>query len=204
MTIPWGPLARAATLLVSVGLAALTLVAMHMVPGIRLTQARHGVVACDQLPGRAVPSQGTRHLPYLGAPHAPYNSSPPTPGPHLPWIVSVGVYREPIADEFQVHLLEHGDVLIQYPVATTSEIRDRLEGFARWRPDKVLVAPNPAVHSGVALTAWQRIDLLAGYTSSAFAASSMHSPAVTTMVGSMAPATASQPVEVGATGLSRA
>jgi hypothetical protein len=67
-----------------------------------------------ELPGTAVPEIESPHIPYISAPHAPYTSTPPTSGPHLPQTVAPGVYREAIAEELQVHALEHGHVLIQY------------------------------------------------------------------------------------------
>jgi hypothetical protein len=136
-----------------------SLVSMNFVPGVHLGGGTAGAVhACEGLPGRAVPSQGTEHLGYLGERHVRYATSPPTSGPHMPWLISAGVYRSPIAPEFQVHLLEHGKVLIQYSAGVNMRIRDELELFARRRPDMVVVAPSTEVRSEVALTAWQRID----------------------------------------------
>jgi hypothetical protein len=140
------------------------LVAMSMVPGIHFADGSSRVHPCADLPGRGVRTQGARHLSYLGEHHAPYNSSPPTSGPHMPWLISAGVYGARIPREYQVHLLEHGKVLVQYPAgATTTAARRQLERFARERPDVVVVAPSDDLHSGVALTAWQRIDLLPEY-----------------------------------------
>jgi Protein of unknown function (DUF3105) len=99
---------------------------------------------------------------YLGEAHGAYNSSPPTSGPHMPWIISTGVYRSPVPEEYQIHLLEHGHVLVRYPTAAPAQIRTELERFARRRPD-VVVAPSGEVDRGVALTAWQRIELLRAY-----------------------------------------
>src|SRR5687767_13035743 len=61
-------------------------------------------------PGQARPIQGQQHI-NEGESHVAYNSKPPTSGPHwmitgrapVPW----GIYKEPIADEAQLHNLEH-------------------------------------------------------------------------------------------------
>ena len=132
-----------------------------MVPGIHLTGPPGKPLACRQLPGRAVPlDPGTRALPYLGAHAPPYNSVPPTSGPYSPWLISTGPYRHPIPAEIQVSLLRYGDILVQYPPSTAASIRAILEDAARWRPDKVVVAPSPDIKTGIALTAWQRIETL--------------------------------------------
>lgn len=145
----------------------LGMVGANLVPGVHLPIARDRILPCGALPGRSVPSQGKQHLAYLGEPHVPYNTQPPTSGPHLPWIIATGVYREPIPDELQVHLLEHGNVLVQYPPDAPEALRRQVEDVARKHPNHVVVAPDTRLRGGVALTAWQRIQLLAGYDRSA-------------------------------------
>ena len=148
----------AMAVVVGAGLAAISLV-----PGVQLAEVSGRAVPCEHLPGHAVPSQGRQHLSFLGERHIKYNSSPPTSGPHMPWIISAGVYRQPVAPEYQIHLLEHGKVLLQYPSGAPRSVRTALERFARRRPDVVVVAPSRDVRRGVALTAWQRIDVLLAY-----------------------------------------
>lgn len=157
---PWRRVSRYlvfTTLLVILGAC---LVAAGLIPGVALREVSGRVLRCDDVPGHGVPTQGARHLSYLGERHVDYISVPPTSGPHMPWLISGGVYRSRIPPEFQVHLLEHGKVLIQYPVGAPAILRNRLEGFARRRPEVVVVAPNSDVHTGIAMTAWQRIDRL--------------------------------------------
>jgi hypothetical protein len=113
---------------------------------------------CAQLPGDPVAVADSPHIAHVGANHKPYTSSPPTSGPHVPFTVAPGAYREPIPPELQVHVLEHGHVLIQYAPGGGERARDRVEEFARRYPRDVVVAPNPAMRRGVALTAWGRID----------------------------------------------
>ena len=132
-----------------------------MVPGIHLMGLSGKPLACRHLPGRAVLlDPATRALPYLGAHGSPYNSVPPTSGPYSPWLIATGPYRHPIPPEIQVSLLRHGDILVQYPPSSSASVRAMLENAARWRPDRVVVAPNSGLHTGVALTAWQRIETL--------------------------------------------
>lgn len=84
----------------------------------------------------------------------------------MPWLISSGVYDNPIPPEYQVHLLEHGKVLVQYPAAASKSTRTDIERFARRRSDFVVAAPSRDVRRGVALTAWQRIELLPEYDAS--------------------------------------
>jgi hypothetical protein len=156
-------LARYLVLAAMLAIVGLGLASMYMLPGVHLAEGSRAARPCHELPGRAVPSLGAYHLSYLGERHVAYNSSPPTSGPHMPWIISGGVYREPIPDEYQVHLLEHGKVLVQYPTDLSAGARASFEHFARRYSDVVVTAPDPDVRSGVALTAWQRIELLPEY-----------------------------------------
>lgn len=104
---------------------------------------------------------------HLGERHAPYNSVPPTSGPHYPDTVGTGVYREQLREEIQVHVLEHGHVLVQYaPGLDAAEVR-ALELVGRRYPRDVVVAPYRGLqpfarrNQPIALTAWARIDRLA-------------------------------------------
>jgi hypothetical protein len=111
-------------------------------------------------PGRAVAILPSPHIPFVAADHPAYNSVPPTSGPHVPQTVAPGVYTQPLAEEIQVHVLEHGHVLIQYgaelPPAQLSELRT----VARRHPRDVVLAPYPPVGRGVALTSWGRVARL--------------------------------------------
>jgi Protein of unknown function (DUF3105) len=121
----------------------------------------HRALPCSRLPGRAVPIlRDIHHIAYVDAPHVPYDSVPPTSGPHVPFVVAPGPYGSPIPDALQVHDLEHGHVMIQYALGTSKHDRGELEDFARRYPRDVLVAPYPKLRSGIALTAWGRIERL--------------------------------------------
>jgi Protein of unknown function (DUF3105) len=148
---------RLAAMLAIVGFG---LASMQLLPGVHLTAGARAVVACDKLPGRAVAGLPPRHLSYLGQTHAPYTSSPPTSGPHMPWLISPGVYDKVIPDEYQVHLLEHGKVIVQYPVDAPDAVVDAVERITQRRVHEVVSAPSRALRHGIALTAWQRIERL--------------------------------------------
>lgn len=112
-------------------------------------------------PGQAVPVQGFEHI-STGSPHPPYNSKPPTSGWHyptpMPWI---GIYTDPIKDEYQLHNLEHGGVMMQYKPGF-GEVK-RLESLVRKlrkkaKYCKLILAPYPGLDKNIALTAWGYID----------------------------------------------
>lgn len=122
--------------------------------------ASDNALSCDQVPGTPEAFEGNRHIPYDGAPHEPYKTVPPTSGTHSAQIVAVGVYREPVPGELQVHALEHGHVFLQYAPGTSKVDIDALERIGRRYPRDAYVAPYPALDRGIALTGWQRLQRL--------------------------------------------
>ncbi|MEU5940138.1 DUF3105 domain-containing protein [Micromonospora sp. NPDC047548] len=116
----------------------------------------NAALPCDQMPGTAEPFEGERHIPYEGAPHEPYRTMPPTSGPHSPRVVVPGVYRDPVPEELQVHVLEHGHVLVQYAPDVSAADVEALERIGRRHPRDVVVAPYPALGHGIGLSGWQR------------------------------------------------
>jgi len=118
---------------------------------------------CEQVPGTPQAFEGNAHIPFEGAPHEPYKTVPPTSGPHSARIVAVGIYREPVPEELQVHALEHGHVFIQYAPGMSKQDIVALERLGRRYPRDALVAPYPAVDAGIALTGWQRLQRLDGF-----------------------------------------
>lgn len=114
-------------------------------------------------PGEAVPIMAENtHIPTRYAPHVPYNSTPPTSGQHVPQTVTPGVYREEIPEEIQVHVLEHGHVMLQYAPSLPADQVKELERIGRSNARDVVVAPYGRLASGVALTAWGRLERLSG------------------------------------------
>lgn len=127
-------------------------------------------------PGEFVQNQGNLHVSSVDEPHVPYNSVPPTSGPHMGGLWNWGISEEPIPDEWQVHNLEDGGVLLQYdcPENSCPELQAELTVFANQvLSDGSLTGPTGEVHfilapytgirqaSGgkpIALTAWTRIQ----------------------------------------------
>ncbi|HZM75701.1 MAG TPA: DUF3105 domain-containing protein [Candidatus Limnocylindrales bacterium] len=115
---------------------------------------------CDRVPGTPQAFEGNRHVPYEGAPHEPYKTVPPTSGTHSAQIVALGIYREPVPEELQVHALEHGHVFLQYAPGTSEVDIAALERIGRRYPRDAYVAPYPGLDKGIALTGWQRLQRL--------------------------------------------
>ncbi len=111
-----------------------------------------------------------------------YNSNPPTSGPHREVFTDAFLSPVPLAAYVQVHLLEHGNVLLQYSckcddiaaalgtIAMVYDSRlippDHLQPTAddvqnaEERGEAVIVAPYPTMHPKIALTAWTRLASL--------------------------------------------
>ncbi|QNE20652.1 DUF3105 domain-containing protein [Kribbella qitaiheensis] len=122
---------------------------------------------CDQVPGTPQAFEGKEHIAYQGASHAPYKTMPPTSGPHSPRVVTPGIYRDPIPEELQVHILEHGHVLIQYGPDVSKADIERIERIGRQHPRDAVVAPYPPLGHGIAVTGWQRLQRFDTYDETA-------------------------------------
>jgi len=109
-----------------------------------------------------------------------YNSDPPTSGMHLERFSDALLNTAPLPKYLQVHLLEHGNVLMQYncdcpdvagalaqiaqlynnrllppgQVTFTADIAQSIEE----RGTGVIVAPYPGMKHKIALTAWTRMQ----------------------------------------------
>jgi len=139
--------------------------AEQWLPALRAQAAGSGTPAAPPvtvpgLPGTEVPMLPSPHIARLGVAHAEYNSLPPTSGPHLAWTIAPGVYQEAVADELAVHALEHGHVVVRYAPSTSAAEAELLAGVARRYPRDVVVAPYPKLATGIALTAWGRIEAM--------------------------------------------
>jgi len=112
------------------------------------------------LPGRAIEVLDSPHISPAQAPYVHYNSMPPTSGPHYAFTIATGVYTSPVPDGLTVHALEHGHVVIQYAPGATRDVVDVLSRIARRYGADVVLAPYPGLTTGIALTAWGRLELL--------------------------------------------
>lgn len=89
-----------------------------------------------------------------------YESEPPTSGPHFASWAPAGIHREVVQDEYLVHNLEHGHIVIYYTpdtsrlsdesVAKITELTEEFDG--QW--DAVLAVPRPDMDVELTLTAW--------------------------------------------------
>jgi hypothetical protein len=108
---------------------------------------------------QSLPNLGQTHLD-PGGKYTKYNSTPPTSGPHDPSPAPCGVTTQPIANEVQVHDLEHGVIMLQYKPGLDSAQVSQLETLGRSYSSHVIVAPYPGLQTAVAATAWTKLMTL--------------------------------------------
>jgi hypothetical protein len=127
-------------------------------------------------------SQGHTHL----VPNEPddfvYNSNPPSSGPHRELFTDTFISHKPIPSYIQVHLLEHGNILLQYScncpdvAAALAQIAMQYDKLlmppgeaqpnaadvnsAEDQGKAVIVAPYPGMKSKIALSAWTHVGVL--------------------------------------------
>jgi len=83
-----------------------------------------------------------------------YDTNPPVSGPHSQRTAPCGVHSAPMADENQVHTLEHGAVGILYqPTLEESQI-EAIEAIVGERDSHVFSAPDEDMEMTIAVTAW--------------------------------------------------
>jgi len=145
-------------------------------------QTATAAAAPAPLLGKFYPSQGHTHLTPGESDDFVYNSNPPTSGPHRELFSDVFSSPIPLPKYVQVHLLEHGNVLLQYN-CSCPDIATALSSIALQYDSKlipanelqplpadvqnaedqgmaVIVAPYPHMKSKIALTAWTRLATL--------------------------------------------
>ena len=132
-------------------------------------------------PGTFYPSQGHAHWDESRLKDFKYNSKPPTSGPHEEVFADGYISKTPLSNAIQAHLLEHGNVLIQYNCTCPSLVRKLTEisrSFDTYNPQMamemgkaVLIAPNPTIKKNrIALTAWTRLEMLGHFDEQAIKA----------------------------------
>jgi hypothetical protein len=129
-------------------------------------------------PGIEIPIQGQNHI-QEGEPHDPYNSEPPTSGPHYASPVQAGFYDEAPLDEYLVHNMEHGHIILWYNCSDLSaeacdELKDDLRGVmgrAGLSPItgtlKLVAVPRPTLDKPIVLTSWGHLQELNGFDADA-------------------------------------
>ena len=148
----------------------LALVALIVFMGRDEPQAENQPVAAEALAaGREqAGSEGVKTFPMAGQDHIDpgeqpdnWNSSPPTSGDHLATPLPPGVYNTDQDMRALVHNQEHGYVVILYKGLPPDQV-DQLRQFVEARDgSKLVLSPWSGLDSnGVALTAWQNLELL--------------------------------------------
>jgi hypothetical protein len=117
---------------------------------------------------KAAGSSGVKTFPQAGRNHISgnqqptnWNSNPPTSGDHLGTPLPAGVYDNEQDMRALVHNLEHGYVVIVYKGIPADQV-DQLRQFVQARGgSKLVLAPWSGLdNNGVALVAWQNLELL--------------------------------------------
>jgi hypothetical protein len=155
------------------GVAVVSLVALIAVivfAGREAPQAQNKPVSeAARAAGReAAGSQGVKTFPMAGQDHITpseqpdnWNSNPPTSGDHLATPLPAGVYDNDQDMRAMVHNQEHGYVVILYKGIPEDQV-EQLRAFVEARDgSKLVLSPWSGLDSnGIALTAWQNLELL--------------------------------------------
>ncbi|MBD2451589.1 DUF3105 domain-containing protein [Nostoc sp. FACHB-152] len=138
-------------------------------PVLKLESPLPGVHPGTVLPGIRFPDLGQQHV-EIGT-SVTYNSNPPTSGPHYPYPAPWGIYIYPPADEFLVHNLEHGGVIISYNPKQIKgqelvQLRQQARSLSNFN-GRIIVTPQLNLDTPIALTAWNYLQKLDRYSSTA-------------------------------------
>jgi len=119
--------------------------------------------------GVQVPIMAAIHV-RPGEAHAPYNSNPPTSGPHYDEDVPWGVYDKPVAEEYWVHNLEHGGIVILYKCPDgcpdlVQKLGDLYRNYPKdkYNEVKFVITPSTKINNTLALAAWGWYDVMDVY-----------------------------------------
>ncbi|TCO56069.1 DUF3105 domain-containing protein [Actinocrispum wychmicini] len=160
---------RTGLLVAVVGIAALLVVGPYSFSSATITGSKAIQRDSPCLPGTAVSILDSPHISPVRATSVRYDSVPPTSGPHFAATIATGVYPSPVPEGLTVHAMEHGHVVIQYAQNLPGDQIDALNSIARRYGADVVLAPYDKLDSGIALTAWGRIDHLDHYDGSRIA-----------------------------------
>lgn len=117
------------------------------------------------LPGIELTNQGRDHI-ALDETHPEYNSNPPTSGWHSSdWEKDWGIQNEYVKEEYQIHNLEHGGIIVHYHPDKITNLTELESLFTelQTKNHKMLLIPNPNIDTIYALTAWTRLDTFDEY-----------------------------------------
>ncbi|RIK39982.1 MAG: hypothetical protein DCC58_14525 [Chloroflexi bacterium] len=121
-----------------------------------IEQITSGVATASD-PGQFIPPQSANHV-GQGTRVTNYRSNPPTSGDHYPSTARWGISDVPLQDEFMVHNLEHGGIIIQYDCPEgCPEVVQQLTEIVSPYPVKLILAPRENMDHMIAVTAWSRL-----------------------------------------------
>lgn len=109
--------------------------------------------------GETIPDQGRGHVSKTEVEAFSYDSNPPTSGPHLAHPPLFGIFTQELFEGYQIHLLEHGGILIQYKTDDQSlitQVQNLGRELSKTNP-RVVVAPNAHLDHLISVTAWTHI-----------------------------------------------
>jgi Protein of unknown function (DUF3105) len=154
---------RSGLLLAVAGIATLLALGPYNFSSATITGSKATQRNSPCLPGTAVPILDSPHISPARATSVHYDSVPPTSGPHFAATIATGVYPNPIPEGLTVHAMEHGHIVIQYAPNLPPDQVTALNLIARRYGADVVLAPYSKLTSGIALTAWGRIEQLDHY-----------------------------------------
>lgn len=142
----------------------IALVAVGVLVGLTLLVRSN--VALANAPGERIPVQGSDHIPD-GQQVTNYNSDPPTSGPHYASPIPAGFYDTPQEDEYVVHNLEHGHIVISYDCSKLAdcetvkqELRNLSNSYRNW---KLTIIPRENRDTAIGVAAWGWLDKMDAY-----------------------------------------
>jgi hypothetical protein len=118
--------------------------------------------------GTAYPIASREHIQF-GQQAVDHNTDPPSSGQHYDNPSDAGFYDVAPADEFMVHSLEHGYVVLYYNCSTLSDeacealkgdIQNAMDGAGRSRntgTPKIIAAPRPTMENLITISSWGRL-----------------------------------------------
>jgi len=132
--------------------------------GLALTVS--GILLATPSPGQVgllMPDMGRQHLPEEAL--ILHEQTPPTSGPHYPKVAPWGIYTQEVPEEYWVHNLEHGGIVILYHCPEgcqdlLSQLKETYDSLPKSKHGivKLLVTPYAKLKTHLALLAWRRLD----------------------------------------------
>jgi hypothetical protein len=131
--------------------------------------------------GTAYPIASREHIQF-GQQAVDYNTNPPTSGQHYDTPSAADFYDVAPADEFMVHSLEHGYVVLYYNCTDlsdaecedlTAEIQTAMAQAGNSRntgTPKIIAAPRPTMENLITITSWGRLIRAEAFDSAEFLA----------------------------------